>query len=54
MSYEVESTQAAKDWSLATQEELLQGYEAMAADAEREAEAAEWCEALIGDGFEAR
>ncbi len=42
------------DWSLATEDELAQGYRDMAADKEREAEALEWCEALIGDGFEAR
>jgi hypothetical protein len=34
--------------------ELLKGYRAMAADREREAEAEEWSEAMIGDGFEAR
>jgi hypothetical protein len=54
MSYEVEQKDAVRDWSLATHEELRQGYEAMAADKEREAEALEWCEALIGDGFETR
>jgi ribosomal protein L12E/L44/L45/RPP1/RPP2 len=32
-----------------TQAELEAGYRAMAADAEREAEAQEWCNALIGD-----
>ncbi len=31
------------------EEELEAGYLAMAADEEREAEAMEWCEALIGD-----
>ncbi len=41
-----------RDWSLATPEELRRGYEEMAADKEREAEALEWSEALIGDGFE--
>jgi len=33
---------------------LLEGYRQMAADQEREAEAMEWSEALIGDGIEAR
>ncbi len=33
---------------------LLAGYREMAADEEREKEAAEWSEAMIGDGFEAR
>jgi hypothetical protein len=33
---------------------LLAGYREMAADEERENEAAEWSEAMIGDGFEAR
>jgi hypothetical protein len=35
-------------------DDLLKGYEAMAADEEREAEALEWSEAMIGDGLEAR
>jgi hypothetical protein len=33
---------------------LLAGYREMAADEEREKEADEWSEAMIGDGFEAR
>ncbi len=33
---------------------LLEGYRQMAADEEREAEAMEWSEGLIGDGIEAR
>ena len=33
---------------------LLEGYRQMAADEEREAEATEWSEGLIGDGIEAR
>jgi hypothetical protein len=33
---------------------LLAGYRDMAADVERENEAAEWSEAMIGDGIEAR
>ncbi len=48
------STVEVRDWSLATEEEILRGYEEMASDSEREAEALEWSEALIGDGFEAR
>ncbi len=32
-----------------TPEELVEGYSAMAKDAEREREAEEWCEELIGD-----
>jgi hypothetical protein len=31
--------------------ELSAGYEEMSKDAEREAEALEWCEALVGDAF---
>jgi hypothetical protein len=30
---------------------LDEGYQAMASDGEREAEAAEWCEALAGDTY---
>jgi rubrerythrin len=48
------STVEVRDWSLATEEEILRGYEEMASDSEPEAEALEWSEALIGDGFEAR
>jgi hypothetical protein len=42
--------------NLANEEDdaLLSGYRAMAADTEREAEAMEWSEALIGDSSEAR
>ena len=36
----------AKAW---TPEGLTEGYSAMAKDAEREREAEEWCEGLIGD-----
>ena len=36
----------AKAW---TPEGLIEGYSAMAKDAEREREAEEWCEGLIGD-----
>ena len=34
-------------------DELADGYRAMAEDAEREREALEWCEALVGDGANA-
>ena len=37
------------DWETVTEEELEKGYREMAADKEAEAEALEWCEALIGD-----
>ncbi len=37
------------EWRSATDEELRRGYEAMAADADREREALEWSEALIGE-----
>jgi hypothetical protein len=40
------------DWQTASEEELLRGYQAMAADKEREKEAHEWSEALIGDGLD--
>jgi hypothetical protein len=45
---------AAKGLDAEKTDALLQGYRAMAADREREAEAEEWMEGLIGDGFEAR
>ena len=35
-----------------TQQDLEEGYRAMAADKEYEAEAMEWIEGLIGDGIE--
>ncbi|HEY8745741.1 MAG TPA: addiction module antitoxin [Chloroflexota bacterium] len=35
-----------------TQQDLDDGYRAMAADTEREAEAKEWIEGLIADGLE--
>jgi predicted CopG family antitoxin len=35
-----------------TEQDLDDGYRAMAADEEREAEAKEWVEGLIGDGLE--
>jgi len=34
---------------LVTEDALLEGYRAMAADGVREAEAMDWCEGLIGD-----
>ena len=54
MTNKLQDADTTRDWSLATDEELAQGYRDMAADKEREAEALEWCEALIGDGFEAQ
>ncbi len=36
-----------------TSDELAEGYRAMAADQDREREALEWSEALIGDGVSA-
>jgi alpha-beta hydrolase superfamily lysophospholipase len=36
-----------------TSNELADGYHAMAADVEREREALEWIEALVGDGARA-
>ena len=38
-----------QDWQTATGEELLRGYQEMAADEEREKEAFQWSEAFIGD-----
>ncbi|MBQ7738070.1 MAG: hypothetical protein IJT59_00215 [Desulfovibrionaceae bacterium] len=32
---------------------LAAGYQAMSADSERESEASAWCEALVGDGYNA-
>jgi hypothetical protein len=40
---------AAQEWSRVKQNDLAEGYRLMAADREREAEAEEWTEALIGD-----
>jgi hypothetical protein len=40
---------AAHEWSRAKQNDLAEGYRLMAADREREAEAEEWTEALVGD-----
>jgi hypothetical protein len=54
MTPDIQTPAIGRDWSLATEEELVRGYQEMAADEEREEEAREWCEALIGDGFEAR
>ena len=46
--------ETAKGLSRNEQATLLEGYRAMAADTEREIEAMEWSEALIGDSSEAR
>jgi|GEM_PF-448755 len=46
--------ETAKSLSKDEHRTLLDGYRAMAADTEREAEAMEWSEALIGDATEAR
>ncbi len=54
MSTNIQVVPETRDWSLASDEEIRLGYEAMAADEEREAEALEWSEALIGDGFATR
>jgi hypothetical protein len=54
MTYKTEPAQMVRDWTLASPEELKRGYEEMAADTEREAEALAWSEALIGDGLAAR
>ncbi len=40
---------AAQEWSQKKQKDLAEGYRQMAADRERETEAEEWTEALIGD-----
>ena len=45
---------AAADLERDKNNELLQGYQQMAADAERESEAQAWSDALIGDSFDAR
>jgi len=45
---------AASEMERQKKDVLLDGYRQMAADKEREAEAMEWSDALIGDGFEAR
>lgn len=46
--------EAAERLRAAAEEEIFRGYQEMAADEEREREAMEWSEALIGDGLEAR
>ena len=46
--------ETAKSLSKDEHKTLLEGYRAMAADTEREAEAMEWSEALLGDLSEAR
>jgi hypothetical protein len=45
----MEHDSAAHDNSPTSQSDLAEGYRQMAADREREAEAEEWVEALIGD-----
>jgi len=42
------------DWDKASFDQLKAGYIDMVADRERELEAADWSEALIGDSLEAR
>jgi len=49
-----EVLRAAQELRKDKQQELMAGYRAMAADREREQEAEEWSEALIGDSSEAR
>ena len=49
-----EVLRAAQELRKGKQQELMAGYRAMAADREREQEAEEWSEALIGDSSEAR
>ena len=46
--------ETAKSLSQSEHKTLSEGYRAMAADTEREAEAMEWSEALLGDVSEAR
>jgi hypothetical protein len=41
-----------RDWQTATEEELLRGYQQMAADKEREEEALQWSETLIDDSHD--
>jgi hypothetical protein len=54
MSVKIQITEEVRDWSQASKEQILRGYEEMAANEEREAEALEWSEALIGDGLKRR
>jgi hypothetical protein len=42
---------AAREFNRARQKDLVEGYRQMAADKEREAEAEEWTEGLIGDAY---
>ena len=37
------------DWNLATEEDIIRGYQEMAADEEREQEAFEWIESGVGE-----
>jgi hypothetical protein len=54
MSLKIQSTEEVRDWSQTNEEQILRGYEEMAADEEREAEALEWSGALTGDGLKRR
>lgn len=54
MNLNIQSTEEVRDWSQASEEQILRGYEEMAADGEREAEAFEWSEALIRDDLKRR
>jgi hypothetical protein len=54
MSLKILRTEEVRDWSQATEEQILRGYEEMAADQERETEAFKWSEALIGDSLKGR
>ena len=54
MAEKLQEQDVSTDWSNASDEELRRGYEEMAADEERETEATQWSEALIGDGFAPR
>ena len=49
MSVKIQTTEEVRDWSLASEEEILRGYEEMAADEEGEKEAFEWIEAHVGE-----
>jgi hypothetical protein len=42
---------AAEEWFRAKQHDLVEGYRQMNADREREAEAEDWTEGLIGDAY---
>lgn len=42
---------AAREWNRLRQDDLMESYRQMAADEEREAEADEWTEGLLGDAY---